>query len=36
MCGLYGECSRSMVNIWMSLEMSIIDMCLVRVMCGLV
>ena len=33
--GLYGAYSRSMINVWMALEMSIVDLCLLRVMCGL-
>ena len=35
-CRLYGACSRSVVNVCISLEMSIVDLCLVRVMCGFV
>ena len=34
-CGLHGTYSRIMINVWMALEMSIVDLCLVRVMCGL-
>ena len=33
--GVYGASSRSVVNVWMALEMSIVDRCLVKVMCGL-
>ena len=33
-CGLYGACSRSVASVCMALEMSIVDMCLVRIMCG--
>ena len=35
-CELYGDCSRSVVNVWMMLEISIVDLCLVKMMCGFV
>ena len=34
-CGLYSAYSMSVVNVWMTLVMSIVDLCLLRLMCGL-
>ena len=34
-CGLYSAYSMSVVNVWMALVMSIVDLYLVRLMCGL-
>ena len=35
-CWLYGACSRSIVNVCMALKMSIVNLCCVKVMGGLI